>query len=124
MKVNTVFVKDGLIERVKTEGDKSPADILMTVDIGNLLDLVEAGITQPIESTTLDGAIPAKTKQLIAVAVAHSTQCPYCIRGHTKAAMQQGATPEEIRRQIAQNESLISQPGPAAATTSPNTTPR
>src|SRR3546814_12442162 len=41
IKVNTVFVKDGLIERVKAEGDKSPADVLMTVDIGNLLDLVE-----------------------------------------------------------------------------------
>jgi len=62
VKVNTVFVKDGLIERVKTEGDKSPADILMTVDIGNLLDLVEAGITQPVESATLDGAIPANLR--------------------------------------------------------------
>jgi AhpD family alkylhydroperoxidase len=43
-----------------------------------------------------DGALPAKTKQLIAVAVAHVTQCPYCIKGHTKAARQQGATPEEV----------------------------
>src|SRR5690606_11921444 len=50
VKVNTVFVKDGLIERVKAEGDKSPADVLMTVDIGNLLDLVEAGVTQPVDS--------------------------------------------------------------------------
>ena len=33
-----------------------------------------------------------KTKQLIAVAVAHVTQCPYCIRGHTKAALRKGAT--------------------------------
>src|SRR3546814_9698183 len=41
VKVNTVFVKDGLIERVKAEGDKSHADVLMTVDIGNLLDLVD-----------------------------------------------------------------------------------
>lgn len=47
-----------------------------------------------------DGALPAKTKQLIAVAVAHSTQCPYCIRGHTSAALQQGATAEEIREAI------------------------
>jgi AhpD family alkylhydroperoxidase len=31
-----------------------------------------------------DGALPSKTKQLIAVAVAHVTQCPYCIRGHTE----------------------------------------
>lgn len=59
IKVNTVFVKDGLIERVKTEGEQSPADILMTVDIGNLLDLVEAGVTQPVESKALTEAIPA-----------------------------------------------------------------
>lgn len=59
VKVNTVYVKDGLIERVKTEGDKSPADVLMTVDIGNLLDLVEANVTQPIDSAVLDKAIPA-----------------------------------------------------------------
>lgn len=62
IKVNTVFVKDGLIERVKTEGKQSPADILMTVDIGNLLDLVEAGITQPINSTVLVDAIPANLR--------------------------------------------------------------
>ena len=47
-----------------------------------------------------DGALPSKTKQLIAVAVAHVTQCPYCIRGHTKAAMQQGALAEEIMEAI------------------------
>ena len=62
VKVNTVFVKDGLIERVKTEGDKSPADVLMTVDIGNLLDLVEAGVTQPVESAALTEAIPANLR--------------------------------------------------------------
>ena len=47
-----------------------------------------------------DGALPAKTKQLIAVAVAHVTQCPYCIRGHTKAAMRQGATEQELMEAI------------------------
>ncbi|PLC54349.1 iron ABC transporter substrate-binding protein [Pollutimonas nitritireducens] len=62
IKVNTVFVKDGLIERVKAEGEKSPADLLMTVDIGNLLDLVEAGITQPIESKVLNDTIPANLR--------------------------------------------------------------
>ena len=39
-----------------------------------------------------DGALPSKTKELIAVAVAHVTQCPYCIRGHTKRAAMKGAT--------------------------------
>ena len=47
-----------------------------------------------------DGALPTKTKQLIAVAVAHVTQCPYCIRGHTKTALRQGATGEEIMEAI------------------------
>jgi AhpD family alkylhydroperoxidase len=52
------------------------------------------------ESVFADGAIPARTKQLIAVAVAHVTQCPYCIRGHTKGAKQHGATAEEIMEAI------------------------
>src|SRR6188508_3185764 len=51
-------------------------------------------------SVFAEGAIPIKTKQLIAVAVAHVTQCPYCIRGHTKAAMRHGATREELMEAI------------------------
>ena len=47
-----------------------------------------------------DGALPSKTKQLIAVAVAHVTQCPYCIRGHTEAAVKQGATEQEVMEAI------------------------
>ncbi|WP_201752335.1 carboxymuconolactone decarboxylase family protein [Burkholderia pyrrocinia] len=47
-----------------------------------------------------DGALPAKTKQLIAVAVAHVTQCPYCIRGHTKEALKAGASENEIMEAI------------------------
>lgn len=43
-----------------------------------------------------DGALPSKTKELIAVAVAHVTQCPYCIRSHTKRATLKGASPQEI----------------------------
>lgn len=47
-----------------------------------------------------DGALSRKSKQLIAVAVAHVTQCPYCIQGHTKTATKEGATPEEIMEAI------------------------
>lgn len=47
-----------------------------------------------------DGALSAKVKQIIAVAVAHVTQCPYCINGHTKAALRAGATPEELMEAI------------------------
>jgi AhpD family alkylhydroperoxidase len=52
------------------------------------------------KSVFADGALSSKTKQLIAVAVAHVTQCPYCIRGHTRAALRQGGTPEEIMEAI------------------------
>src|SRR5918993_5981597 len=47
-----------------------------------------------------DGALAGKTKQLIAVAVAHVTQCPYCIKGHTKAALRAGASREELMEAI------------------------
>lgn len=60
--VNTVFMKDGLAERVATEGESSPADILMAVDAGNLVDLVDKGVTQPVDSAVLKGAIPAQLR--------------------------------------------------------------
>ncbi len=52
------------------------------------------------ERVFADGALPSKTKQLIAVAVAHVTQCPYCIRGHTTLARQKGASEQEIMEAI------------------------
>lgn len=47
-----------------------------------------------------DGALHAKTKQVIAVAVAHVTQCAYCIRAHTRLARRAGATPEELMEAV------------------------
>lgn len=47
-----------------------------------------------------DGALDRRTKQLIAVAVAHVTQCPYCIKGHTRLASREGASPQEIMESI------------------------
>lgn len=46
------------------------------------------------------GVLDEKTKQLIAVAVAHVTQCPYCIQGHTKAAKRKGVSNEELMEAI------------------------
>ncbi len=51
-------------------------------------------------SVFAEGALSAKTKQLIAVAAAHVTQCPYCINSHTDGALNRGATPEEIMEAI------------------------
>ncbi len=43
-----------------------------------------------------EGALSAQVKQIIALAVAHVTQCPYCIRAHTKAALRAGATKAQL----------------------------
>jgi iron(III) transport system substrate-binding protein len=58
IKVNTVFLSKGLAERVAAEGASSPADLLMAVDVGNLVELVKRGVTQPIRSAVLEEAIP------------------------------------------------------------------
>jgi AhpD family alkylhydroperoxidase len=51
-----------------------------------------------------DSGTPPKTKQLIALAMAHVTQCPYCIRGHTKLALQRGLpSPYQCQRRWRQN---------------------
>jgi AhpD family alkylhydroperoxidase len=52
------------------------------------------------EAVFADGALPEGVKQLIAVAVAHVTQCPYCINGHTRLARRKGASPEQIMEAI------------------------
>jgi len=62
IKVNTVFVRDGLAERVAAEGRRSPADVLMVVDVGNLMDLVDRGVTQPLRSPVMEAAIPSQLR--------------------------------------------------------------
>jgi AhpD family alkylhydroperoxidase len=47
-----------------------------------------------------DGALSSRTKELIAVSVAHVTQCPYCIRSHTKRALLKGVSEQEIMEAI------------------------
>ena len=58
VKVNVIFAEKGLIERIQAEGRNSPADVLLTVDVGNLTQATDAGIAQPIQSPALEVAIP------------------------------------------------------------------
>lgn len=62
VKVNTVFMKDGLPERVASEGARSPADVLMAVDVNALVDMTEKGVTQPVKSAALEAAVPANLR--------------------------------------------------------------
>lgn len=59
IKVNVAFLNKGLIERLKAEGSRSPADLVFTVDISRLNGVVEAGLAQPVESESLTANIPA-----------------------------------------------------------------
>jgi len=58
--VNIVFLEDGMIERLKAEGTRSPADLVLTVDIANLTAIVQAGVTQPVISDIINANIPAQ----------------------------------------------------------------
>lgn len=62
IKVVTVFVKDGLAERVAAEGAASPADLLMAVDVGVLAELADKGVTQPLKSAAAEKAVPANLR--------------------------------------------------------------
>lgn len=59
---NVAFVDKGLVERLKAEGARSPADIILTVDISRLTDAKEGGVTQSVESETLNEIIPASLR--------------------------------------------------------------
>ena len=56
--VNVAFVDKGMVEKLKAEGDRSPADLVLTVDVARLGEVKDAGITQPVEDAALDAAIP------------------------------------------------------------------
>src|SRR5207247_1417037 len=58
IKVNMISASSGLEQKIKAEGPNSPADVLLTVDIGRLEDAVKGGITQPIKSELLDKIVP------------------------------------------------------------------
>ncbi|VGM95333.1 Iron uptake protein A1 precursor [uncultured Avibacterium sp.] len=60
VKVNFIFADKGLVERVKREGELSPADVLLTVDISRVMEIVNAGLAQSIQSSVLESNIPAQ----------------------------------------------------------------
>lgn len=60
VKVNVIFADKGLVERVQKEGELSPADVLLTVDISRVMEIVNAGLAQKVDSKTLEENIPAQ----------------------------------------------------------------
>lgn len=60
IKVNLAFVDKGMAERLQAEGDRSPADLVLTVDIARLMQIAEADVLQPVQSDVLEANIPAE----------------------------------------------------------------
>ena len=60
--VNVAFVDKGMAERLQAEGDRSPADLVLTVDIARLMQIVDAGVTQAVQSDVLEADIPAELR--------------------------------------------------------------
>ncbi|MGX2969901.1 Fe(3+) ABC transporter substrate-binding protein [Ursidibacter sp. B-7004-1] len=60
IKVNVIFADKGLVDRVKQEGELSPADVLLTVDISRVMEIVNAGLAQKVDSKVLEKNIPAQ----------------------------------------------------------------
>ncbi len=58
--VNVVFMKDGMGERLEREGRLSPADVVLTVDVSRLMDVVDKDLTQSVSSEILEENIPAQ----------------------------------------------------------------
>ena len=88
-----------LAEAATTAGSRNSTSTDTILRAAKVRGLIPISSTSPT-AAPWDGALSGKTKQLIAVAVAHVTQCPYCIKGHTKAALRDGATPEELMEAI------------------------
>jgi len=60
VRANVVFAREGLIERLESEGANSPADVLLTADVSYLLQAEGKGLLQPVQSEVLEAAIPAQ----------------------------------------------------------------
>ena len=59
IKVNVAYLRKGMIEKMTAEGKRSPADVVLTVDISRLAAVVDAGLTQPVVNETLNKNIPS-----------------------------------------------------------------
>ncbi|WP_245583277.1 Fe(3+) ABC transporter substrate-binding protein [Oceanospirillum beijerinckii] len=60
VKVNIVYAKKGIIQRLKSEGRNSPADLLLTSNVSNLNRAVDAGVTQAVNDSVVNGNVPAQ----------------------------------------------------------------
>lgn len=95
IKVNVIFASQGLERRIQTEGAASPADVLLTVDVGRLIEAVDLGIAQPIQSATIAQNVPANFRDPdgLWVGLSARARVVYVAKGKAPAA---GVTYEDL----------------------------
>lgn len=81
IKVNVLFAKKGLLERMRAEGDHSPADVLLAVDIGRLQDFIDAGVLAPYNDPAIAAAVLPGYSTDYWVAVTRRARILYVPRG-------------------------------------------
>ena len=74
IKVNVVYAKKGMLERIKAEGESTPADAVLTTDVGRLSDMVDAGVLSPVKSAIIEAAVPAQYRHPDGLWVAQTTR--------------------------------------------------
>jgi len=62
IEVNATYAANGLIERLQQEGERSPADLLLTTDVGRLMEAAQKGLAQPVTSAAVLEKIPANLR--------------------------------------------------------------
>jgi alkylhydroperoxidase/carboxymuconolactone decarboxylase family protein len=82
-------------------GYYDPKDLKRFAEVGNFAkDTMEAFFAYYTKATGEDGALTKREKALIALAMAHAKQCPYCIDAYTTACLENGADPEQMSEAI------------------------
>ncbi|WP_319782374.1 Fe(3+) ABC transporter substrate-binding protein [Oceanisphaera sp. IT1-181] len=94
--VNVVFLKDGLGERLEREGRLSPADLLLTVDVSRLMDVVDKDLTQAVESEILEESIPAQYRDVDGKWFALTTRARAIYTSKNRIGKREDITYEEL----------------------------
>ncbi|MFY4773521.1 carboxymuconolactone decarboxylase family protein [Metabacillus sp. RGM 3146] len=84
----------------KSETYYNKADLQDVFQKGDLLPEIQQSAKAFFGAATKSGSLSAKLKELIAVAIAHTTECPYCIDMHTQYAKKEGNSKEELAEAI------------------------
>jgi 4-carboxymuconolactone decarboxylase len=77
-----------------------PSDLAAFADIGKEAPELARKFFDYYGAVFADGALSEREKSLIALAVAHAVQCPYCIDAYTRACLEKGSNPAEMTEAV------------------------